>query len=140
MAPVIGDPDRGLPRSRHPGKVYLESDTAVAYVPETLDPTLGWLEQELRSTRFDGEFAKLAASNRAEQHLVLRLDVGIAVPDEHWFALTETATALPSRPPQMVGRHLTGLWLLPDWGWSIVFWTANWGWHRHVVTVRGAGR
>jgi hypothetical protein len=63
---------------------------------------------------------QLAASGHPEQHLVVRLGVGAAIPLAHWFALTDTSTELPTRPPRSSGRHLTGLWLIPECGTSIV--------------------
>lgn len=120
--------------SSHPGKVYLEPATAGSFIGHSLDPMLDWLERKLREPRFDSKFKKLSDSKCAERHLVLRLDVGAAVPDEHWFALADAA--LPSRAPAVVGCDLTGLWLIPNWGRSIVFWTSERGWQRHETANR----
>ena len=117
--------------SRHPGKVYLQPAPAGSLIGESLDPMLEWLERKLSESRFDSKFKKLGDSNCSEQHLFLRLDVGAAVPHEHWFALAESD--LPSRAPTIPGRHLTGLWLVPNHGHSLVLWTAMSEWTRRTT-------
>lgn len=124
---------RGIRGSSHPGKVYLEADPSVSFVPDSLADALVWIEQELGGPAFDPKFAKLAAAGVPEQHLVLRLDVGAAVPSEHWFALVDDGVTLPIRSPHVEGRYLTGLWLLPDFSRSIVYWTSTHGWRRELI-------
>lgn len=46
---------RGLRESSHPGKLYLESDTAGSFIAGSTDPALCWLEQKLCDSVFDGK-------------------------------------------------------------------------------------
>lgn len=121
---------RGLRSTNNPGMIYLEPDSEWSFAPEDFDLALGWIEEQLTKSAFDRKFAKLAATGADEQHLVLRLDVGAAVPFEHWSAVVSSSVTLPRRDPVVRGRNLTGLWLLPDFGTSIVYWTSTLGWQR----------
>jgi hypothetical protein len=47
------------------------------------------------------------------------------------MALIERPSVLPSRPPAIPGRRLTGLWLFPEFGSSLICWMADQGWLRH---------
>src|SRR5689334_15859181 len=102
------------------------------------DPMLGWLEHELAGPSFDRDFLKLARSGRPERHLVLRMDVGAAIPAGHWLAMTDATVSLPSRPPAPVGRALSGLWLIADFSRWWVYSTADSQWSR--VLIEGDGR
>ena len=95
-----------------------------------LDPLLDWLDRELVGAEFDADFAKLSASGRDEHHLVHRVDIGNRIPDDLATALIDRSSILPSRPPAITGRRLTGLWLIPEVGWSAIYWTASDGWQR----------
>jgi hypothetical protein len=121
----------GLRNHAHPGAVYFDGDGGGSFVPDNMDGLIDWLNEELASERFDSEFAKLTASGRTEQHLVLRIDMPSRMPNEHWFALTETSAALPSTAPAPPGRIMTGLWLIPDYGKFIVSWMNVQGWRKH---------
>lgn len=118
-----------------PGRVSFAGDNKAAfgeYVP--LDPLLGWVEGELVGDAFDADFAKLSASGCDEQHLVLRVDIGNRIPDDLAMALIDRTSVLPTRSPAIAGRRLTGLWLIPEVGWSAIYWTADEGWQRIEVT------
>ena len=103
-------------------------DAIAAFVHDSLDPMVEWLDVEIARTRYDGEFAKLAASGRSEQHLVLRLHA-TGMPAEHWIPMAD-AIELPTRPPAPSGRHLTGLWLLPPLDVVAVAWTSEHEWFK----------
>ena len=126
----------GLREHDRPGAVYFDGDGGGSFVSGNMDGLVAWLNVELASGRFDGEFSKLAASSRPEQHLVLRIDMPSRMPNEHWFTLTESSATLPSTPPAPVGRFLTGLWLIPDYGKFIVSWLRADGWRRHDILDR----
>ena len=70
---------------------------------------------------------------------MLRIDLGNAIPGEHALRLLDPNTSLPTRPPDIPGRRLTGLWLIPEWERSFTYWTANDGWRRfHVDPSAGS--
>lgn len=120
----------------HPGRVSFAGDNKGAMGDDLhLDLLLDWLEQELTDPAFDADFAKINDSGCEEQHLVLRVDIGNRIPDEVTLALIDRDSILPTRPPAIPGRHLTGLWLIPEFGWSAVCWTVDDGWRR-VMTER----
>ena len=116
-------------RAEHRGRVHPMTGQAWSFVGESLDPTLEWLEALLTGERYDGEFAKLASSGLPEQHLVLLIDLH-GVPHANYFAMTDSAVLVPTRPPVIPGRFLTGLWLIPEISSSLVWWTADGGWQR----------
>lgn len=124
---------RGHPATSNPRSVYLWADAIASFVHDELTPMLAWLETELATSRFDADFGKLARSGRAEQHLVLRVPSS-GMPPEHWLALTDDS-AVPTRPPAINARHLTGLWLIPEMSRSIVYWTTTHGWVREYLDV-----
>ena len=114
------------------GKVHPTTDPAGGFEGDSLDPTLSWLEAELADERYDGEFAKLASSALPEQHLVLRIDLH-GIPHAHYFALIDRKVLMPTRAPMIPSRFLTGLWLIPEFSASLIWWTADDGWRRlHV--------
>lgn len=119
----------------HPGRVSFAGDNKGGAVSDTLDQLLDWLEQELTDRRYDGDFAKINGSSCTEQHLVLRVDIGNRIPDEEAMALMDRESTLPKRPPSIPGRHLTGLWLIPEFGWSAICWTVDSGWRRIAPDV-----
>jgi hypothetical protein len=115
----------------HPGRVSFTGDNKGAMGDELpLDPLLDWLEQQLTDPAFDADFAKINDSGCEEQHLVLRVDIGNRIPDQLAMALIDRASILPTRRPSIPGRYLTGLWLIPEFGWSAVCWTVDDGWRR----------
>ncbi len=114
------------------GRVYPTIDQAGAFVGDSLDPTLTWLEAELASGRYDGEFDKLASSALAEQHLVLRIDLH-GIPHAHYFALTDQTGLLPTRAPLIPSRYLTGVWLIPEFSNTFIWWTVDGGWQRQQL-------
>ena len=118
----------------HPGRVTFMSDGKGGWGDTlSLDPKLlPWLEGELRDRRYDGDFAKINGSGCDEQHLVLRIDIGRRIPGDAAMALMERKSLLPNRPPSIPGRHLTGLWLFPEWLTCVVYWTALDGWNRVI--------
>jgi hypothetical protein len=116
--------------TQHPGRVYFVGDDKWAFGAPSLDTLLGWLEEKLTDKRFDGDFAKINNSGCGEQHLVLRVDIGNRIPAEVAFGLMEPGASLPTRPPAVPGRRLTGLWLIPEYGWSAIYWTTHGGWGR----------
>jgi hypothetical protein len=87
------------------------------------------LETELVKDAYASKFDKLERSRAAEQHLFLRLDIA-GVPAQHLFAIDDPTAMLPSRPPFIRGRSLTGLWLLPEFACRLVWWTARSGWQQ----------
>lgn len=119
----------GFPETDNPGAVYLMHDPLVDMLHETLDPMLDWLELELTRDHYDGEFDKLARSGCAEQHLFLRVHTsGMPYEYDH----LSTTMQVPSRPLAIDGRHLTVLWLAPDFSPSVLWWMADRGWYRFV--------
>jgi hypothetical protein len=116
----------------HHGRVYPLIVPTGSFVGDSLQPTLEWFEAELATPRYDGEFNKLADSGLSEHHLVLRIDLH-GVPDTHYFALTDRSVSLPTRPPEIPCRYLTGLWLIPEFPTSLIWWTADSGWHRQPL-------
>lgn len=116
----------------HHGRVYPLAAPAGSFVGNSLQPTLEWLEAELATQRYDGEFDKLASSGLPERHLVLRIDMH-GVPHTHYFALTDRTISLPTRPPEVPSRDLTGLWLIPEFPTSLIWWTTNSGWQRQPL-------
>ena len=111
------------------GRVWPESDTVGAWGEPRLDAAIEWLEIELAKDGYAAKFDKLARSGATGQHLVLRLDIA-GVPGPHLFAIDDPAASLPTRPPVIRGRRTTGLWLLPEFARSVVWWMARSGWHR----------
>ena len=115
----------------HPGRVSFSGDNKGAMGDELpLDPLLDWLEQELTDPAFDADFAKINDSGCEERHLVLRVDIGNRIPDHLAMALIDRGSILPTRCPAIPGRYLTGLWLIPEFGWSAIYWTVDDGWRR----------
>lgn len=114
---------------RNRGRVWPESDTVGTWGEPRPDRAIEWLENELAKDVYDTKFDKLERSGAAEQHLVLRLDIA-GVPGPHLFAIDDPAAGLPTRPPTIRGRRLTGLWLLPEFARSVTWWMARSGWHR----------
>ena len=114
------------------GRVYPVPAAAGSFVGDSLDPTLEWLEAELAEERFDPKFDKLASSALPEQHLVLRIDLH-GVPHAHYLALIDRTVLMPTRPPMIPNRFLTGLWLVPEFSATLIWWTADGGWQRIEV-------
>lgn len=118
--------------TEHRGRVWPESDVVGAWGEWSPEDALAWVESELERDRYTQKFDKLARSGAPEQHLVLRLDVA-GVPPEHLFAIEDPQMPPPSRSPNIRYRALTGLWLLPEMGRSVLWWTARSGWGRSEV-------
>jgi len=125
----------GIRGHRNAGQVVFSSDSLGGFIADvpTLDPVLEWIEQLLADDRFDRDFAKINSSGCVEQHLVLRVDMGNAIPPECALVLLEESATLPSRPPQVPGRSFTGLWLIPEFGASLLYWTSASGWARFAA-------
>jgi hypothetical protein len=127
---------RGRKTSTMPGRVFFEGAIVAQFVSKDLDPVLTWLEAELASGRYDNKFDKLARALSADQHLVLRIDLE-GMPPGELLTLTDAESNLPTRAPGVSGRQrLTGLWLIPEFSRTFVWWTEHQGWNR---TVAGPG-
>lgn len=78
-----------------------------------------------------------AGALSADQHLVLRIDLE-GMPPGELLTLTDAESNLPTRAPSVSGRQrLTGLWLIPEFSHTFVWWTEHQGWNRTVAGPRG---
>lgn len=136
----------GNAETNMPGTVHIKERPTGAFEKEA-DAMLDWIDCELQRNRYDPDFAKLESSGRPERHLFLRVDLvaessteqsspSNGMPVDLWMSLT--ADAMPSRPPRVAQRAITGLWLFPEMGWSGLWWSLDSGWHRIPVHRRGA--
>ncbi len=131
----------GDAETNKPGTVQVRPGSSWAF-PQGADAMLDWIDCELQRNRYDPDFDKLESSRRPERHLFLRVDLvaessteqsspSNGMPVEHWMSLT--ADAMPSRPPRLARRAITGLWLFPEMGWSGLWWSLDSGWRRISV-------
>ncbi|MBI4934412.1 MAG: hypothetical protein HY828_11070 [Actinobacteria bacterium] len=127
----------GWRTSTMPGRIYFQGAIVAQFVSKGLDPVLAWLEAELANGRYDNKFEKLARTLATEQHLVLRIDTE-GMPPAELLSLTDAESHLPTRAPSIPGRQrLTGLWLIPEFSKTFVWWSEHDGWNRTVAEVNG---
>ncbi len=127
----------GWKTSKMPGRIYFQGAIVAQFVSKDLNPVLTWLEAELASGRYDNKFEKLARTLTTDQHLVLRIDAE-GMPPGELLTLTDAGSNLPTRAPSVSGRQrLTGLWLIPEFSHTFVWWTEHHGWNRTVAEPGG---
>ena len=124
-----------------PCAVQVRPGSSWAFEKEA-DAMLDWVDRELQQNRYDSDFHKLESSGRTERHLFLRVDLvpepsteqsspSNGMPVDLWMSLT--ADVMPSRPPRVAQRAITGLWLFPEMGPSGLWWSLDSGWRRIPV-------
>jgi hypothetical protein len=122
-ASLLGFPDAG----RH-GVIDVVPEGGDGCVLNDSASLVDWVEAEFEGG-LDRKVRRIGEIEAPERHLFAIVhDSGMPMSHYHPLAFTDT---LPARDPALPAG-LTGLWLVPNWGRSVLWWHRAQGWSRAV--------
>lgn len=116
----------GVPESTRSGVVDVLRSGFGGAVNEDLEPLVPWLESQFEG-KLRSKLKKLTSTGLDQRHLFVLVDE-TSMP----FSLFDPlafGNVVPADGPGR-GSGLTGLWLAPSWGGTILVWDRDVGWRR----------